>query len=211
MDFTEAFGSTFREVGESQRDGKPTRIVRSSRIYPSSQQDLWNALTEKERIGGWFAEVTGDLKPGGRYAIKDNAGGKITACEPPKTLALTWEFSSNVSWISLTVEKVKDGALLTLEHEMPTDPESEAHWAKYGPGATGVGWDMAFIGLDVHLSSDGQASPDALNAWAEGVQGKATLRTWAEAWGKAHIEAGAPTETANDMANRTAGFYTGES
>lgn len=211
MDFTEAFGATFRKVGEGQRDGKPTRIVRASRTYPTSQQDLWNALTEKERICRWFAEVTGDLKLGGRYAIKDNADGKITACEPPKTLALTWEFLSNVSWVSVTVEETKDGALLTLEHEMPTDPGSEAHWAQYGPGATGVGWDMAFIGLDVHLSGDGQASPDALNAWAEGAQGKVALRTWAEEWGKAHIKAGAPAETANDMANRTAGFYTGES
>ena len=211
MDFSEAFGATIREVGESQRDGKPTRVVRASRTYPTSQQDLWRALTEKERICRWFAEVSGDFEPGGRYAIKDNAAGKITACEPPKTLALTWEFGSNVSWVSVTVEEAKDGALLTLEHEMPTDPESETHWAQYGPGATGVGWELAFIGLDMHLSGDGQSSLDAGTAWAEGAQGKATLRIWAEYWGKAHVNAGEPAETANDMADRTAAFYTGES
>ncbi len=211
MDFTQAFGATFRKVGESQRDGKTTRIVCASRTYPTSQQDLWSALTERERICRWFAEVSGDLEPGGRYAIKDNANGKITACEPPKTLALTWEFMSNVSWVSVTVEEVKDGALLTLEHEIPTDPESEIHWAQYGPGATGVGWELAFIGLDVHLSGDRQSSLDAGAAWAEGVQGKATLRIWAEEWSKAHVRAGEPVETANDMADRTAGFYTGES
>jgi len=211
MDFSEAFGATFRTVGESQRDGKPTRIVRASRIYPTSQRDLWSALTEKERICRWFADVSGDLEPGGRYSIKDNASGRITACEPPKTLALTWEFGSNVSWVSVTVEEAKDGAHLTLEHEMPTDPESESHWAEYGPGATGVGWELAFIGLDVHLSGDGQSSLDAGTAWAEGAQGKATLRTWAEDWGKAHVNAGEPAETANDMADRTAAFYTGES
>lgn len=211
MDFSNAFGASFRNVGESQRDGKPTRIVRASRTYSTSQQDLWSALTETERICRWFAEVEGDLKLGGRYAIKDNAEGIITVCDPPRTLALTWEFYGNTSWVSVTVEEVKDGALLTLEHEMPTDPASEAHWAKYGPGATGVGWDLGFIGLDVHLSGDGQSSIEAGAAWAEGRQGKATLRTWAEDWGKAHIEAGEPAESATAMAVRTAGFYTGES
>ena len=211
MDFSEAFGATSREVGESQRDGKPTRIVRASRTYPTSQQDLWSALTEKERICRWFAEVSGDFELGGRYTIKDNADGKITGCEPPKSLALTWEIGSNVSWVSVTVEEAKDGSLLTLEHEMPTDPESETHWAQYGPGATGVGWELAFIGLDMHLSGDGQSSLDAGSAWAEAAQGKATLRTWAEDWAKAHVKAGEPAETANDMADRTAGFYTGES
>lgn len=210
MDFTEAFGATFREVGESRRDGKMTRIIRASRTYPTSQQDLWSALTEKERICRWFAEVTGDLEAGGRYAIKDNAAGKITTCEPPRNLALTWEFSNNVSWVSVTVEVAKGGARLTLEHEMPTDPRSEVHWAIYGPGATGVGWDLAFVSLDVHLSGDGQSSLDTGVAWAEGAPGKATLRTWAEDWGDAHIKAGAPVATANEMADRTAGFYTGE-
>jgi hypothetical protein len=85
------------------------------------------------------------------------------------------------------------------------------HWAQYGPGATGVGWELAFIGLDVHLSGDGQSSLDVGAAWAEGAQGKGTLRAWAEEWGKAHVNAGEPAETANDMADRTAAFYTGES
>ena len=168
-------------------------------------------MTEKERICRWFAEVSGDFELGGRYTIKDNADGKITGCEPPKSLALTWEIGGNVSWVSVTVEEAKDGSLLTLEHEMPTDPESETHWAQYGPGATGVGWELAFIGLDMHLSGDGQSSLDAGSAWAEAAQGKATLRTWAEDWAKAHVKAGEPAETANDMADRTAGFYTGES
>ena len=211
MDFSEAFGATFREVGKSERDGKTTRIVRASRSYPTDQQDLWGALTEKERICRWFAEVSGDLEPGGRYSIKGNADGSITTCEPPETLALTWEFYGNVSWVSVKIETAEDGSLLTLEHEMLTDPASEAHWAQYGPGATGVGWEMAFIGLDVHLSSDGQSSLDAGTAWAEAAQGKTTLREWAQAWGEADVRAGTPAQTAKDTADRTAGFYAGES
>jgi uncharacterized protein YndB with AHSA1/START domain len=211
MDFNEAFGATFREVDKGERDGLPTRIVRASRTYPTSQQDLWNALTEKERVVRWFAEVSGDFKLGGRFAIKDNAEGEIIACDAPRTLGVTWEFYGNISWVTVTVEEADDGALLTLEHEMTTDEESEAHWAQYGPGATGVGWEMAFLGLDVHLSGDGQPSLDAGAAWAEGAQAKVTIRKWAEAWGDAHVKAGTPKQIAGDMADRTAGFYTGES
>ncbi len=211
MDFNKALGATFREVGESQRDGKPTRTVRATRTYPTSQQDLWSALTDKERICRWFAEVSGHLELGGRYAIKHNADGEITACEPPTMFTLTWEFGSNVSWVRVTVEVVEDGALLTLEHEMPTDPDSEVHWAQYGPGATGVGWDLSFIGLDVHLAGDGESVVDTGTAWSESEQGKATLRTWAEAWGDAHTTSGATADTAKEMADQTAAFYTGES
>ena len=211
MEFSKAFGATFREVGSSERDGESTHIVRASRTYPTSQNDLWSALTEKERISLWFAEVSGDFRLGGRFAIKDNASGEITACDPPKTLSLTWECSGNISWVTVSVEAAQDGALLTLEHELPTDKESEAHWAQYGPGATGVGWELAFLGLDVHLSVDGQPSREAGEAWAETEPGKRALRAWAESWGEAHVRVGEPARSAKDMADRTSGFYTGES
>ena len=59
---------------------------------------------------------------------------------------------------------------------------------------------MAFIGLDVHLSDNDRSLLDAGAAWTESAHGKATLRTWAEGSGEAHINDGTPVETANDMA-----------
>ena len=211
MEFSKAFGASFRETLKNERDGKSTRIVRASRIYKNKQRDVWNALTEKVHIKRWFAEISGDFKLGSRFAIKNNADVEIVGCKPPRTLALTWEFGGNISWVKVTVEEAEDGALLTLEHEMPTDDKSEVHWLQYGPAATGVGWEMAFIALDVHLAGDGRSLLDAGAAWAEGEQGKATLRTWAKAWGEAHVRSGAPELEAKDMADRTAAFYTGES
>lgn len=210
MDFSKAFGATFREVGEGERDGRPTHIVRASRTYPTTPDDLWSAMTQKERIRRWFAEVSGDFKPGGRFSIKGNADGDITVCDLPRSLALTWEFGGNMSWVRVTIEDADDGVLLTLEHELPTDEKSEAHWDQYGPGATGVGWELALLGLDAYLSGDGQSLLDAGAAWAESEQGKAILRTWAEAWGESHIKAGTASGIARDTAKRTAGFYTGE-
>lgn len=209
MDFERAFGADTREVGKGEREGRPTQLVRASRTYPTSQADLWTAITEKQRIERWFGNVSGDFKRGGRFAIEGNADGEIASCDPPHTLALTWEFGGNKSWVTATVKSVEGGAL-TLEHELPTDAESEAHWEKSGPGATGVGWEMAMLGLDGYVQTNGQSVIEAVHAWAEGDGGKSSLRSWAEAWGDAHTEDGTPSKIAMETAVRTAAFYTGE-
>jgi uncharacterized protein YndB with AHSA1/START domain len=210
MDFNEALGATFREVGSGERDGGPTHIVRASRSYPTTPADLWSALTDKERVQRWFANVTGDFKQGGRFSIEGNADGDIVTCEPPRLLALTWEFGGNTSWVNVTIEKSEEGALLTLEHEHPTDHESQAHWDQYGPGATGVGWELAMLGMDTHVSGDDASTTEAGEAWAESAAGKVTLHVWAKAWGEAHTKAGADRQIAMETAKRTAAFYTGE-
>lgn len=210
MDFDKALGATSREVGWREREGRPTHLVRARRMYPTSQADLWGAVTEKQRIRRWFGEVSGNFRRGGRFSIEGNAVGDIIVCDPPHTLALTWEFGGLKSWVTVTIQSDKDGAILTLEHELPTDAASEEHWDKYGPGATGVGWEMALLGLDAHLQAKGKSVVEAGQAWAEGAAGKTRLRAWAEAWGKAHAEDGTPTKIAMETADRTADFYTGE-
>ncbi len=210
MELTEALGASFREVVSGEREGARTYIVRASRHYPTTPAELWGALTDKERLQRWFAKVAGDFKQGGRFSIEGNADGDIVVCEPPGQLALTWEFGGNTSWVNVTIQQSDEGALLTLEHEHPTDPESQAHWDQYGPGATGVGWELAMLGLEMHLSGDGTSTIKAGQAWAGSATGKATLRGWAEAWGKAHAEAGTDAQIAKETAERTAAFYTGE-
>src|SRR3546814_17557590 len=81
-----------RQVADVTHEGLPCRAVVASRAYPTDIDDLWNAITDKARIPRWFAPVEGDLTLGGKYQIKGNAGGTVTACEPPKSFALPWEF-----------------------------------------------------------------------------------------------------------------------
>lgn len=73
--------------------------------------------------------ASGTTDDSGRFAIKGNADGDITDYEPPRMLALTWEFGGAISWVRITIERAEEGALLTLEHEIPTDEKSEMHWA----------------------------------------------------------------------------------
>lgn len=210
MDYGNAFGAEFREVQDRTRDGQPVRAVIGTRLYATDCGDLWNALTDAERIPRWFAAVTGELELGGRYQIEGNAGGSILKCDPPEELELTWEYGGNVSWVRVSLTQEAGGARMTLEHLIPKDEAAEKHWKQYGPGATGVGWDLSFLGLALHLDSGGQSiDQDKNNAWLTSDAGKAFMRTSADGWREAHVNAGEDPGVAEAMARRTADFYTG--
>ncbi|MCY3969744.1 MAG: SRPBCC domain-containing protein [Acidobacteria bacterium] len=76
-----------RSVSSLEHDGRPARSVTLDRGFPVPLEDLWDAVTNSERIPRWFLPITGELKPGGRYQLEGNAGGVLTACEPPSRYA----------------------------------------------------------------------------------------------------------------------------
>ena len=198
-------GAVERSVSSRERDGQPACAVILSRCHATTARDLWDAVTNRERIPRWFLPISGELEPGGRYQFEGNAGGVITACEPPSRLALTWEFGEQVSWVEVRVSNDEAGqARLTLTH---TQQVSE-HWVQYGPGATGVGWEMGLVGLAMHLAQPDAPKPDAAE-FATSPNGKALITGSSEAWGEAAIAGGADPGDARAAANRTTAFYTG--
>ncbi|MEO1310004.1 MAG: SRPBCC family protein [Pseudomonadota bacterium] len=210
MDYGRALGAEFREVQDLLHDGKPARVVAASRVYATDQHDLWDALTNAERIPRWFSPITGDLRLGGRYQLEGNAGGTITRCDPPDAFEATWEYGGSVSWVVVRLAPDGDGARLSLEHITLKDEAGEAHWDQYGPGATGVGWDLSFLGMGLHVDSGGGAVDSKANeAWMSSEDGKAFMRRCAEAWGAAHVAAGEAADVAGAMAARTTAAYAG--
>lgn len=202
-------GAEFREVADRAQDGKPAKAVVAARTYDTDPADLWDALTNPERIPRWFSPVTGDLRPGGRYQIQGNAGGTIQRCEPPMALDITWEFGGGKSWVTLRLAQEGAGTRLTLEHIMLAQDMKGEHWLQFGPGAVGVGWDLSFLGLGLHLASGGAKPPESDPAWMASDEAKAFMRGSADAWASAHIASGEDAETARRMAAATAKFYTG--
>ncbi|MEM7283986.1 MAG: SRPBCC family protein, partial [Pseudomonadota bacterium] len=180
------------------------------RHYTTHPEDLWDAITNPHRIVRWFLPITGDLKQNGHYKFEGHAGGKIIDCVAPKKMELTWEYGDNVSWIRINLQAEGDGTRLTLEHLMPKDAQAEDHWKSYGPGATGVGWELAFLALDYHLSNNATIDPEENEAWLVSDRGKQFVRECAKQWGEAHIASGEASDTALTMAQMTAKFYTGE-
>jgi len=207
--FANALGAEFRRVEDREHEGKPARVVVAIRTYDTDQQDLWDALTNPTRIPRWFLPVEGDLKLGGRYQLRGNAGGTITRCEPPKALDVTWEFGGGMSWVTVRLSAEDERTRLTLEH-IALASDTDQHWLKYGPGAVGVGWDLTLESLGKHLEGDGVTlDPKAAAEWMGSAAGKAFMRKSANAWCEAHIAGGEDPEVAHGMAARTAAFYTG--
>ena len=209
MESINPLGFASRVVNDAQRDGQPARVVSGARTFAADAKNIWDAVTNPERLDRWFLPVTGDLELGGRYQLEGNAGGEITRCEPCETLELTWEYSDTVSWVTLRLEPDGEGTCLTLEHISTKDESSEAHWTQYGPGATGVGWDLGILGLGLYLDNE-EFDRKKAEIWTTSDSGKEFIRECAKAWGAAHIASGEKSEVANAMAEKTAKAYTGE-
>ena len=207
FDVESHLGAVERSVSSLERDGQPARAVTLARSYATTVEDLWDAVTNGERIPRWFLPISGELEPGGRYQLEGNAGGVITACERLSHFALTWEFGGDVSWVAVRVSDEGAGrAQLTLTH---TAHASE-HWDHYGPGAAGVGWELGLLGLAIHLAQPDEPKPDEA-AFATSPDGKAFIAGSSEGWGQAAVAAGMDPDTAGAAARRTTAFYTGES
>ena len=207
FDIENHLGAVERSVSSLDRDGRPARAVTVSRTYSTTVEDLWEAVTNGERIPFWFLPVSGELEPGGHYQLEGNAGGVIAACERLSHFALTWELGDDVSWVVVRLAADGSGrARLALTH---TAHLSE-HWGEYGPGAVGVGWELALMGLAIHLTRPGGQKPDE-TAFATSPEGKSFIARSSEGWARAAVAAGTGPDAACAAARRTTAFYTGES
>ena len=206
FDFESHLSAVKRTVSLLKRDGQAASAVTLARSFGTSVEDLWDAVTNGERIPRWFLPISGELRLGGRYQLEGNAGGEITACEPPAHFAVTWEFGGDVSWVEVGVSDDGAGrAGLTLTHTA----HLSGHWDEYGPGAVGVGWEMGLLGLAIHLAQPTVPKPGEA-AFATSPDGKAFITGSSEAWGQAAVAAGTDPDAAQAAARRTTAFYTGE-
>jgi len=207
IDIHREIGAVTRRVETRTRDGEPVYVIRAERSFPASPDDTWDAIANPERLPRWFLPVSGDLRPGGNFRIEGNASGEILRCDPPRELEVTWVFNDQVSWVDVALSaEAGGGTRLALEHLAPVDPVFQA---RFGPGAGGVGWEQALMGLDMYLATGEPNDPEAYAAWAASPEGAALVEACSEAWGRAAIAAGTDPDEARAAARRTTAFYTG--
>jgi uncharacterized protein YndB with AHSA1/START domain len=207
IDIVREIGSVQRSTGHGQLAAGEGRTVRLEREYGASIDDVWDAVTSPERISRWFLPVHGDFRIGGRYQLTGNAGGEILACDQPNRFKVTWVYGEVTSPADISEVEVRLTALdaartrLVLEH-VAIVPEDR--WAEYGPGAVGVGWDGAVLGLSLHLAG---GSIDDPGAWQVSDEARDFYTRSSAAWGEANAAAGAdPDVVAKAVANTTQ-FY----
>ncbi|MEV0135798.1 SRPBCC family protein [Dactylosporangium sp. NPDC050688] len=187
IDIVNQINAVHREVGTHPVSTGAGRSLLLRRTYDATVDDVWDACTDPGRLARWLGQVDGDLHLGGTFQLKDNAGGQILRCEAPHLLAVTWSFGGGMDTeVELRLAPGPDGTtVLELEHSSPAEIVDELV-RQYGPGGTigiGGGWDLALLGLDLHLHGAGldpatwEDAPDvkefatrSCHAWGAAIQ-----------------------------------------
>lgn len=194
-------GAVERRVSTVTREGQEVRLLTVTRTYAAVPDEVWDALTTGERIARWMMPISGDLEVGGRYQLESHAGGEVLSCERPERLALTWEHAGQVSWVDVSLRPTSEGTLLQLDHSAAVPPQL---WEQFGPGAVGIGWEMALMGMAEHL-----AAPDAERPPRETVPDLTDYMSTASAeWAAASIADGTDPGAARAAAERCTAAYT---
>ncbi|WP_199434835.1 SRPBCC family protein [Qaidamihabitans albus] len=208
IDVDHQISAVRRQVGSRTLEAGEARTVTVRQTYDATVEDVWDACTNPERIPRWFMPVSGELRLHGRFQIENNAAGTIEQCDPPKSFAATWEYGGEVSWIEVRLAAAPEGGTrFELEHVAHVDDE---RWAEFGPGAVGIGWDLALMGLALHLSSGESAEDQDTMAWMMSEQGGRFMAASSERWYEASVAAGTAPEAARAAADRTTAAYTAE-
>jgi uncharacterized protein YndB with AHSA1/START domain len=178
-----------REV--TRRDGPDGEevAVLIRRTYDAAIADVWDALTDPDRMKRWFLPVSGDLRVGGNFQLEGNAGGDILRCEPPRLLQVTFGGPTSLVEVRLSPEG-EDRTTLELEHTVPIEI------AQNGAGAlfVGPGWDGGFVALDLYLR--GEISDDPIAA-ANSPEGRELSKQSVDSWVAAVQASG--TATADEI------------
>lgn len=183
IDITTQLNAIDRAVTRRMGPDGEEVAVRIRRTYNAPTTDVWDALTDPDRIKRWFLPISGELRAGGYFQLEGNAGGDILICEPPHLLKVT--FGGPASLVELRLSPEGEGqTTLELEHTVPIEMAQSGAGSLY----VGPGWDGGFVALDLYLRGEftddpvaAANSPEALklskqsvDAWVAVVQASGT-------------------------------------
>jgi uncharacterized protein YndB with AHSA1/START domain len=155
IDIAKEIGAITREVVKQQTDSGEIVAVTLQRHYPADVADVWEAITDPDRVRRWLVPLSGDLREGGNYQLEGHAGGDILSCEPPRHLLVT--FGGESSIVDVVLSGDQDQTLLQLTHSVPIELAGSGAGALY----VGPGWDSALMGVARHLAGEVTGDPVA--------------------------------------------------
>ena len=163
------------------------------RGYDTPIGEVWDAVTQPDRIKRWFMPISGELRVGGSFQLEGNAGGEILACEPPRLLRASFGGPTSIVELRLTPHGDRQ-TLLELEHTVPIEMAQSGAGALY----VGPGWDGALLGLGLFLGGEAIGDPVAA---ANSPQAQEFSRQSVSAWAAVVEYSG--TATAEQLASAT--------
>lgn len=153
IDLLEHINAIRRHVS---RTGEDVSVL-LTRSYGAPIEDVWDALTDPERIRRWLMPITGELKIGGTFQLEGNAGGEILECEPPSRFKVTFGGPTSLVEVRLTAGAEDETTELKLNHTVPAELAGGGAGALY----VGPGWDGALLGLALYLAGETIGDPVA--------------------------------------------------
>ncbi len=96
-------------------------MIRREIVLPAPREDVWDALTDPDRLAEWFAnDVDFDLRPGGgasfRWSNGEERSATVTEVDPERRLAFEWDDEGEVEF---TLDDDVDGTRLTVVETAP--------------------------------------------------------------------------------------------
>jgi uncharacterized protein YndB with AHSA1/START domain len=175
-------------------DGAGERVrALMRRGYDAPVGDVWDAVTQPDRIKRWLMPISGDLRAGGSFQLEGNAGGEILSCEPPRLLRVSFGGPTSIVEMRL-IPQGDDDTVLELEHTVPIEMAQSGAGALY----VGPGWDGALLGLGLYLRGEAVGDPVAAAGSPEVLEfSKGSVSAWAA------VVQDSGTATADELASAT--------
>lgn len=137
------------------RTERETGVIRLTDRFATDIDDLWSALTEKDRLSRWLGDFDGTLSLGHSYrylmhASQADGEDRIVECEPPRRFRVESTDASETVTATLTPDG--DATVLTIEHR----GIAPGMLAGYGAGTQ-----IHFEDLGAYLAGLGRCDSDA--------------------------------------------------
>lgn len=112
-------------------------VITIEQHFETGIDELWSALTERERLARWYGKIEGELRVGVEfrarvYASEWEGFGRIEECEPPRRFRIVSKDPDEPNEETMEVELRGDGGQTTLVVVQSNLP-LELLWA-YGAG-----------------------------------------------------------------------------
>jgi uncharacterized protein YndB with AHSA1/START domain len=105
-------------------------------VFDSPPEEVWEALTEPERLEDWFAnDVEFDLEQGGVFRWEDGEVRRavVEEVEPERRLAIRWwdpeRDGAGESGVTFTLEDVPDGTRLIVTETVTSLQACAGEWS----------------------------------------------------------------------------------
>ncbi|MGO1052234.1 SRPBCC family protein [Crossiella sp. CA198] len=187
IDIAQQLAAIHRAVGHRTLAEHEVVAVTLRRDYDAEIADVWEAITDPDRVRRWFLPLSGELREGGTFQLEGNAGGDILTCQAPRLLKVTFGGPVSLVTLTLTEGEAPGTTVLELDHTVPVEMAGSGAGALY----VGPGWDGAFLGLALYLAGEVADDPAAA---ANSIEGQTFSQGSVHAWAETVRASGTATE-----------------